>query len=345
MQKEKTKNKKRLPYLTKLVMKLAPKIGAKVILEPEWNYAAQIRYKNGVVRSLRYFSLDLNHVGSSDIAKDKDFAKFFIKKLGYPVAHGTTIFEKKWAETVGSTRTIPFALKFAKKLKYPLIVKPNNKSQGTGVFLVYSEKELRDGLKEIFESDSRVAIIEEYMPGLDYRIVVLGEEIISAYERIPLSVIGDGKSSIISLIKTKQKHFHQKKRDTVINLDDSRIKIKIARAGYTLKSVLPKGEKVYLLDNANLSTGGESRDMSSTIHPGFKQIAVSITKNMGLKMCGVDIMVTKGDITKDPKDCKYFVIEINSTPGLDHYVTTGKAQREKVEMMYLKILQELGKKD
>ena len=66
---------------------------------------------------------------------------------------------------------------------------------------------------------------------------------------------------------------------------------------------------------------------------------------MGLRMAGVDIMVTKGDITKNPKNCRYYIIEINAAPGLDHYVTTGKAQRKNVEAMYLKVLKALGKKD
>ena len=73
-----------LPYLTNLIKKLAPKAGAQVIIEPEWGIAAQIIYKNGVVRSLRMYSLDLNHIASSDIARDKDYAKFFMKKRGYP---------------------------------------------------------------------------------------------------------------------------------------------------------------------------------------------------------------------------------------------------------------------
>ena len=65
---------------------------------------------------------------------------------------------------------------------------------------------------------------------------------------------------------------------------------------------------------------------------------------MGLRISGVDIMVTEGDITRDPRKCKYYIIEINSAPGLDHYVTTGKKQEKIVEAMYLEILRALGKK-
>jgi len=333
-----------LPYLTKLIKRLAPQVGAKVVIEPEWGIAAQIIYKNGIVRSLRMYSLDLNHIASSDIAKDKDFSKFFMAEKGYPVAEGQTIFEGSWAKTVGSKRTILFASKYAKSIGYPVIVKPNSKSQGVGVSLVSNKKELVSALEEVFKRD-KVAIIEKYLPGRDYRVVVLDGEIISAYERMALSVIGDGRSSVLSLLKKKQKVFNASSRDTMINFSDKRMKIKLRKQGYSLKTILPKGMKIYLLDNANLSTGGDSADITNHIHPGFKKIAISLTKDMGLRISGVDIMVTKGDITKNPKNCRYYVIEINAAPGLDHYVTTGKKQKKIVENMYLEILRALGKKN
>ena len=333
-----------LPYLTNLIKKLAPKVGAKVVIEPEWGIAAQIIYKNGVVRSLRMYSLDLNHIASADIAKDKDYAKFFMEERGYPVAGGQTFFSDNWAKAINSKRTLKEAIKYAKKQGFPLIVKPNSQSQGSGVCLVSNQKELHFALLEVFKID-KVAIIERYLPGRDYRVVVLDGEIISAYERVALSVVGDGKNSILSLLKKKQKHFISSGRDTRINFSDIRIKLKLKKQGYTFSSILLKGEKIYLLDNANLSTGGDSMDVTNTMSAGFKKIAVNLTRYMGLRIAGVDIMVTNGDITKNPKNCKYYIIEINAAPGLDHYVTTGTKQKKIVEDMYLKVLKALGKKD
>jgi D-alanine-D-alanine ligase-like ATP-grasp enzyme len=339
------KNKKSsLPYLTKLIMKLAPKIGARVVVEPQWGIVSQIIYKNGVVRSLRMYSLDLNHIASADIARDKDYAKFFMQKRGYPVAEGQTFFEDRWAQAIKSNRTIPKALSYAEALGFPVIVKPNSKSQGVGVSLVQNKKELKSALLKIFE-ENKVALVERYLPGRDYRIVVLDKEIISAYERIPLSVIGDGKNSILALMKEKQKHFISAGRDTRINFNDPRIKLKLKKSGITLKSVLPKDSKIYLLDNANLSTGGDSLDMTNSIHPSFRKMAIKLAREMGLRMAGIDLMIRKGDIAKNSEKSNYYIIEINAAPGLDHYVTTGKTQRKKVELMYLKVLRALGKKD
>ena len=337
------KNNK-LPYLTQLIKKLAPKVGARVVVEPEWGIASQIIYRNGVVRSVRMYSLDLNHIASADIARDKDYAKFFMQKKGYPVAEGQTFFENNWAQVVGSWRTISQAVNYAQKLGYPVMVKPNSKSQGTGVSLVWNKNELTSALKEIFKGD-KVAIVERYLPGKDYRIVVLDGEIISAYERIPLSVIGDGKNSILALLKQKQKLFEKQNRDTRINFNDLRIKMKLKRQNFSFQSILPKGQKIFLLDNANLSTGGDSLDVTDAIHKSFKKIAIELTRKMGLRIAGVDIMVREGDMTQDVDRCSYYIIEINAAPGLDHYVTTGRAQRKAVENMYLKVLRALGKKD
>ena len=339
------KNKKnKLPYLTALLKTLAPKIGAKVIIEPEWGIVSQIIYKNGVVRSVRMYSLDLNTIASADIAKDKGYAKFFMKKKGYPVSEGTTIFEKKWAKTVQSNRTIGYGIKYAEKLGFPVITKPNSKSQGFGVSLAHNEKELASSLKEIFKHD-KIALIEKYLPGKDYRVVVLDGEIISAYERTALFVLGDGTSSILKLIKEKQKLFSKQDRDTNIDLSDPRIKAKLRIQGLSLDKIPKQGVQVFLLDNANLSTGGEATDVTEKIHQGFAKIAARLTREMGLRMAGVDIMVIKGDITQNPKKCSYYIIEINAAPGLDHYITTGAAQKKKIEAMYLKILKALGKKD
>ncbi len=333
-----------LPYLTQLIQKLAPKIGATVVIEPEWGIVAQIIYKNGVVRSLRMYSLDLNHIASSDIARDKDYAKYFMQKRGYPVAKGQTFFSDEWAEAVKSNRKIGEAVKYAQKLGYPVIVKPNSKSQGADVFLIWNKKELVLALHKIFKGD-KIAILERYLPGNDYRVVVLDGEIISAYQRIPLSVIGDGKNSILSLLKKKQKLFEKEGRDTRINFKDPRIKMKLAKQKLTFQSILQKGRKVFLLDNANLSTGGDAVDVTKTIHKDFAKIAINLTRDMGLRIAGVDIMVTKGDITQSLKQTKYYIIEINAAPGLDHYVTTGARQRKAVEAMYLKVFKALGKKD
>ncbi len=320
---------KKLPQLTALIKKLAPKVGAKIVIEPEWGLAFQLVYKNGVTRSFIQHYLDLNHMASATISADKGHAKFFIEKLGYPVAKGTTVYSDVWAKTIKSDNTIDYGIKYARKSGYPLVVKPNSLSQGKDLYVVYSQKELVSGLKDIFKND-RVAIIERYLPGRDYRIVVLDGEVLHAYERIPFSVVGDGKKTIATLIKNKKIILRGK--NVTPNPADRRIKMKLSHQGYSLNTILTKGEKVSLLYNANLSAGAEDIDVTNTMHQSFKKNAVDLTKKMGLRLCGVDLMVTQGDISKNPKDCAYYIIEINSAIGLDP-----------LESTYLKILKALAR--
>ena len=322
------------PLLGQMFKKIAPRIGARVIMDEEWQIVGQIIYKNRRKRYFRYSSLDLNPLGASDIAKDKDYANFFMKKMGYPTIPGKTFFSQKWAKAIGSSRTIEMAYRYAESLGLPVIVKPNSGSQGKGVAKVHNKIEFYRALKNIFESD-KVALVQRLVTGKDYRIVVLDNKVISAYQRLPLSVVGDGRASIGQLLKRKQKDFSVSGRDTIIRMEDERIASNLKHQRLSMRSVPKLKEVVYLLDNANLSTGGDPIDVTKVMHPGFKKLAIGLTKDMGLRMCGVDLMI-EGDIKDAPS--KYWIIEVNAAPGLDHYVKTGKEQERIVEAMYLKVL-------
>lgn len=320
-----------------ILKRLASQIGARVVLEPNWNVAGQIIFPNGRIRYFRWNTLDLNPVGASDISKDKDYAAFFMRSMGYPAIPGETFFSDRWAKAIHSNRTKNAALRYAKRTGFPLVAKPNSNSHGHNVFFVHNERELKRALKEIFTED-KVALIQKPVIGHDYRVVVLDDAIISAYERIPLNVVGDGKSSIEQLLARKKRTFKSMKRDSPLQLDDPRIALKLIHQKLTLASIPPKGKRVFLLDNANLSSGGDSVDVTDAMHPEFKRIAIQLTRDMGLRLCGVDLMI-EGTISEAPNN--YHIIEINAAPGLDHYVTTGPAQQKIVEDLYLKVLKSL----
>jgi len=326
------KKKKRL--IREILQKVAPRIGATITLEPEWNIAGQITFKNGRNCYFKYSSLDLNPQGASEIAKDKDYANFFMKKLGYPTIPGKTFFSDQWCKIIGFKRDINKAYDYALKCGFPVIVKPNSGSQGIGVFKVSNKNEFYRAMKFVFKWD-RVALVQRPISGNDYRIVVVDDRIISAYQRIPLNVIGDGISNIRQLLKQKQLDFLRLGRDTKIKQNDIRITEKLKRQGLSMKSTLEKGVNIFLLDNANLSSGGDSVDVTKSVHPEFRKIAIELTQKMGLRLCGVDLMIN-GNISEKPDE--YWVLEINASPGLDHYVKSGKEQEKIVEDMYFEIL-------
>ncbi|MDB5204906.1 MAG: D-alanine--D-alanine ligase [Candidatus Taylorbacteria bacterium] len=334
------KKRKFIPFLGPMLQRLAPKIGAKVIMEPEWGVVGQILFKNGNIKYFRDGRMDLNTLGSTEIAVDKDYSTFFMKNLGYNTILGKSFYSPRWHKAIGAKhRTIDDGFTYAEQLEFPVIIKPNSGTQGSHVSLVHNKKEFYKGMKAIFKYD-RIALVQSLVVGTDYRIVVLDKKVISAYKRIPLSITGDGKSTIIQLLKAKQKEFIIKGRDTKIKTKDPRIADKLLHQGFTMHSILKQEEKIFLLDNANLSTGGDSVDVTDTMHESVKKLAVKLTKDMGLRLCGVDIMID-GNI--EDKLNNYWIIEINAAPGLDHYVTSGAKQEKIVEKLYLEVLKNMGK--
>jgi D-alanine-D-alanine ligase-like ATP-grasp enzyme len=341
VRKNEHKKKKAPTMLGSLLQKIAPQIGAEVVIEPEWGVVGQITFKNGKRSYFRYTTLDLNPMGASAIARDKDYANFFMQSLGYPIVPGSkTFFSTKFGTALGvAKRDIDAAYSYALKLGLPVIVKPNSGSQGSGVALVHSKGDFYKAVRAVFKHD-QVVLVQQPVHGKDYRLVVLDKQVISAYERIPLNIIGDGKSTILKLLKQKQQQFVAAGRDTRIKLDDPRIGSKLQHQKLNFTSVPALGETVYLLDNANLSTGGDSVDVTNNVHPDFLKLAVKLTRDMGLRLCGVDLMV-EGDISEKPNT--FYILEINSAPGLDHYAKMGQAQEKIVEDLYLQVLTQMGK--
>lgn len=337
--KDHVNKKKESLRIAQILEKLCEEMGATIILEPEWGYAGQITFKDGRKTYFRYNTVDLNPVAASDIAKDKDYANFFMREMGYSTVPGKTFFSDEWGEKlgIGKVRNIDAAYQYAKSIGFPVIVKPNSGSQGQGVALVHTKQEFYRAMRYIFQRD-RVALVQERVSGRDYRVVVLDGKIISAYERIPLSVIGDGKKSVRKLLKEKQEHFKDIGRDTQIDFRDPRMREKLRHQGMTLDSVPVSGLTVQLLDNANLSAGGDSVDVADQISPELAALAIKLTQDMGLRLCGVDIMLN-GPIDKPPQ--QYSILEINAAPGLDHYAAMGEAQEEIVEGLYREVLRAL----
>jgi D-alanine-D-alanine ligase-like ATP-grasp enzyme len=334
------KKKKESYVLGSLLKRIAPSIGATILLEPEWKIAGQITFKSGHRSYFRFNSLDLNPMGSSAIAKDKDYANFFMKSLGYSIVpESMTFYSDEWANAIGAPkRTIDAAYDHAKRIGFPVVVKPNSGTHGRGVAVASNKVEFYRAFREVLKLD-RVGLVQQRVVGRDCRLVVLDGDVISAYERTPLNVTGDGKSSILRLLEVKQEEFSKIERGSLIPVVDPRIKGKLKNNNYNLKSILAKGEKVFLLDNANLSSGGDAVDVTDVIHPDFKKLAIRLTTDMGLRLCGVDLMI-HGDIRDLPKE--YWIIEINSAPGLSHYATLGKKQKKIAQDLYKKILERMN---
>jgi D-alanine-D-alanine ligase-like ATP-grasp enzyme len=329
-------------FVSSLLAQLAAEAGLQVNLDPDYQFAGQIVLPNGEKRYFRNTHLDINPLGAAEIAGDKDYAAYFLSLLGYPIVESRKFYSPRWAEIVGKPRqNIDAAYRYARRLGFPVIVKPHNSSQGRGVAKVHTRVEFYRAARRIISARrGRLMLVQRVAEGQDYRIVVLDGEVISAYERIPLSVTGDGRATIRQLLRRKQRQFVQEGRDTQLDLEDFRIAMKLKRAKLTLESKPGKGERIFLLDNANLSTGGDARDVTESMSEAFRQIAINVSRDMNLRYCGVDLITPEP--IESPAPQRYTILEINAAPGLDHYARLGQEQDDLVRRLYGKVLQSLA---
>ncbi|MEK7066626.1 MAG: cyanophycin synthetase, partial [Patescibacteria group bacterium] len=298
--------------IVKILKKLALEVGCKILLEPKFGRVGQIYFSKDKIYYFKNTTIDINSFASAEIARDKDYTKYFLAKAGHLVPRGRAFFSDHWCEVNKTKNNLKEAIKYARKLKFPVIVKPNSRSQGEDVYKIFDETRLEKILKQLFKRND-IVLIEEYVKGKDYRIIVLGGEVKIAYERKPLSILGDGKKNIEELFN-KKINLLKKYREIDTLFSDKRIVERLKNYYKISKKFVPKnGQEIVLLDNANLSSGGEGIDATEIIHEDYKKIAVDIAKSMNLKFAGVDLLIP-GDITK-PLNNKHDAptcLEVNS---------------------------------
>jgi len=330
----------RKQLLFPVLLGAAQKLGINILIEPSRGMYGVILFDSGKKFYIRDINFNINLTNSVALAKNKAATSFFLKQFGYKVPEFTMVYRDEKCARTKSKDTVNEGLRYAERIGFPVILKPNNRSQGDFVFKAVNEWNYRDFVSEIL-SHCHYAQIQKFYSGNDYRIVVLGEKILSAYQRIPFYVIGDGDSSISDLIDKKQLSFLLSGRDTKLIKTDMRIFHKLAQQGLSLNSKPPYNEKIYLQDISNLSVGGETIELTNKVHDSFAKLALAIAKDMNLNLCGIDIIAN--DITQVNND-EYTVIEINSAPGLDNYAYEGLCQEMYVEKLYLEVLSYIKEK-
>lgn len=326
-----------------MVAELAPRLGLKVWIEPEHRYVGQITLPNGRRSYFRNNAFDVNSQGAAELAKDKDYAARFLAGMGFPVPEGQTFYSDAWCRTIGSDRDARAAYNYARKIGFPVIVKPNSESHGLGVRRAYTRRELNEALRFVFRTArDRVALVQRPINGKDYRLVLFDGDLICAYRRSPLAVIGDGRRPISTLFMDHLQELLVRGRDIPVEPSDARVLARLRRLHLTPESIPGAGERVVLLDNANLSTGGDAEDVTTRLHPQFRALGTAVAEALGLRLCGIDLMTTR-PIEEAPN--AYTIIEVNSAPGLDHFARLGNAQHRVVVGLYERILRTLAREE
>lgn len=252
---------------------------------------------------------------STYLADDKWESKKILSKNNISCAKGS-LFNKN------------FSLEDLDKIKFPVVVKPVDMSSGVGISINVKSKELL--LKAIGYSlkFSDRAIVEDFFVGKEYRFLVIDYKLRAISNRDPANIVGDGIHDIKELIKKKNNSPSRKDDYTApllkIKIDDT-VKDHLIKQKLFLSDVLNKEEKVYLKTNFNLSTGGDSIDVTDNIPSFYKNEAEKTAKILGLKIAGIDMMIFDID-AKTELEKNYIIVEVNSRPGLDvhHHCLSNK---------------------
>lgn len=239
-----------------------------------------------------------------ELAGNKFTCKQTLADAGIPVPPGLEVCD------------LPALFEAIDKIGFPLVVKPLDSNQGKGVTTNIKDK---DGALEAYNWAMLFAekvIVERYMEGFDYRLLVIGHRLKAAAKRTPASVFGDGISTIRELIH--QTNLDPRRGEGHQNLltsiaIDTALDSHLQAQGLTLDSVIASDQQVIVSDAANLSKGGTSEDVTDALHPEIAGMAEHISRIVGLDICGVDIIAT--DITQPLDHSGTSVIEVNASPG------------------------------
>lgn len=340
-------NSERFPYVTRNLIDLLNQ-GVltnvrNVLVEPEYGYMSRIAYNNDTYRIIYGNDLGLNTGAAANLAKDKGYTKFMLRNMSVNCPVGTEFLLPWWSDIITSTpryrenlkpRTTDQCTKYIEEnLGYPVYVKPVDGSNGSNVFKIDSSHQLKAAITVFEEKKIRVITVEEQITMPDYRIVILDGEPISAYLRHPLSVQGDGKSTLRELLLDLQSQYEKDGRDTRIFANEDRIISYLKNKNLDLNHIIAKDSNMVLSDISNLSAGGTLRDVSHEISERWTELAIYIAHNFNLRLCGLDLACD--DITDN--QANYSVLEVNAAPGLDHYAASGATQAKIVQELYTRV--------
>ncbi|HEY1016572.1 MAG TPA: cyanophycin synthetase [Herpetosiphonaceae bacterium] len=258
------------------------------------------------------------HIGV-EVAQDKELTNKLLEEVGLPVPRQRVV------------RSADDAVAAARRLRFPLVVKPLDASHGRGISIgLTTEDEVRDAFEKAYEYRSTV-IIEEFVPGSDHRVLVVDGEVVAVAERVPGHVVGDGTHSIAELVeivnRDPRRGVGHENVLTRIVLDHQAERL-MEQAGVDAATVLEEGRIFYLRSTGNLSTGGTAIDRTDVIHYENQQIARRAAQVVGLDVAGIDFLTP--DISRPVSEVGGGIVEVNAAPGFRMHVAPSEGKSRDV---------------
>jgi cyanophycin synthetase len=247
------------------------------------------------------------------IAQDKELTKKMLHAAGVPVPAGRPVVDADdaWAAACEIGGDIDG------KIGGAVVVKPKDGNQGKGVAVDLTTKEQVQAAYAVALKISDEVMVEQYLPGYDYRMLVVGNKLVAAARREPPMVIGDGVHTVRQLVdlvnSDPRRGSGHATSLTRICFDDTAL-ARLAVDGLNAESIPAKGTRVILRNNANLSTGGTATDVTDDVHPDFAARAIAAAQMVGLDIAGVDIVCN--NVLRPLEEQGGGIVELNAAPGL-----------------------------
>jgi len=202
----------------------------------------------------------------------------------------------------------------------PFVVKPKTTNYGLGISIFKEGANYEDYQKAItlaFKEDSSV-LVEEFLNGTEYRFFVLNDKVYAVLLRVPANIKGDGKHTIEELVVQKNRdplrgRDHRTPLES-IQLGELEI-LMLKGQGFRLDSIPKNDEVIYLRENSNVSTGGDSIDVTDQISDDYKKIAVDAVSALGAKISGIDLIIENKEVPAADKNA-YGILEANFNPSM-----------------------------
>ena len=295
------------------------------------NSLVQLGYGINQMRFQATITNKTSHI-AVDIAGNKEETKRLLHLNSIPVASGSICVDDEDLQ-----KTID-------EIGYPIVIKPLDGNHGKGASInVKNWEDARAGL-EFAKTYSRRVIVEKFITGFDFRVLVIDNKLVAAAKRIPAHVIGNGVDSIQTLIditnQDPRRGYGHENVLTEITVDRDTLDL-LEKLEYTLETVLKSGETVYLKSTANLSTGGTSVDVTEMMHPENIFVAERISRVIGLDICGIDIMAE--NLTQPLKENGGCVLEVNAAPGFRMHLAPSEGLPRNVAAPVIDMLYPPGK--
>ncbi len=262
------------------------------------------------------------------IAQDKELTKKLLHASGVAVPYGRPVEDEDDAWVA------------AQEVGLPVVVKPQDGNQGKGISVNLTTEEQVRKAYQVAVSFFDDIMVEKYLPGHDWRFLVIGDKLIAAARRDPPLVVGDGTHTVRELVDIvnsdpRRSDGHATSL-TKIRFDEI-AKARLAEQGYDADSIPARGVRVILRNNANLSTGGTATDVTDDVHPELASAAIAAAQTVGLDIAGIDVVC---DTIHKPLEAQGGgIVEVNAAPGLRMHLdpSFGKGRdvgKAIVEMMF-----------